>query len=184
MVRKTFIKPMSSLPHRFSEKAFRKYEKIIEQIAEKFPQPVTITPSKMGLSPETVRGRLRDAITSGINNRWPSSVNYGNLLHADVSGLVISLRPDGSVIAGTKDTIKQSNPLSLDSMVESDEIFDATHLSPVNITQIECLCWLAAEKQLKNKVKLAIDDIYAADLQSRYDIVLEPKPEQEAYLLS
>lgn len=172
-----------SLPHRFSESAFRKYEPIITEIAERFPSPVTITPSKMGLASETVRGRLRDAITSAINNRWDkSTVNYSKLLSADVAGLVISLRPDGTVVAGTKETIKEKKIESLDSIIELDEIFDCWFCKDPQ--QIELLCSLAAAKQFKSKIKLCLADDYAADLCNRYDIILEHKPEQQAYLLS
>ena len=174
---------MPTIPHRFSLAAFRKYEPVIAQIAVKFPQAVTINPSSMGLSGETVRGRLRDAITSCLSNRWqPTTVAYAALLHADASGLVVSLRPDGLVIVGTKETIRAPKPISLDSIVESDAIYDAT--SWMKPEQIELLCDLAAAKQLKNKVKLSLADDYAVDLQNRFDIVLEHKPDQNVYLLS
>ena len=172
-----------SLPHRFSESAFRKYEPYITEIAQRFPKPVTLSPSKMGLASETVRGRLRDAITSAINNRWPhSTVNYAMLLNADVSGLVVSLRPDGNVVVGTKDTIKEKKIESLDSIIESDEIFDATSI--VLTAQLDFLAHLAANKQLKNKCRVRLVKHYAETLQNTYDIILEPTNEPNEYLLS
>lgn len=176
-----------SIPHRFSESAFRKYEPYIKRIADEFPSPVTIDPRRLGLASETVRGRLRDAITSAINNRWPKSdVNYGNLLHADVNGLVVSLRPDGLVVVGTKETIKDAKQPALDSIIESNEIFDATEIVANAETSAEVclLAKLAAEKQLKNKVKIQIEDHNKQFLLETYDIILEMTDTPYTYLLS
>jgi hypothetical protein len=173
---------MSTLPHRFSEKSFRKYEPYITEIAQRFPQAVTINPAQLGLASETVRGRLRDAITSAINNRWEqTTVNYSMLLSADVGGLLISLRPDGLVVAGTKETIKAQTAIPLDSMIEPNGIFDCTTWTSPE--EIELLCALAAAKQLKNPIRLNLAKDYAEDLCNRYDIILEYK-QNETYLLS
>lgn len=172
-----------SLPHRFSESAFRKYESIITEIAQRFPKVVLVDPKTMNLSSETVRGRLRDAITSAINNRWEkSTVNYGMLLDADINGLVVSLRPNGMVAVGTKETVKdEAKPMS-NSIIESNEIFDAT--SYCHSHQIDFLAVLAAAKQLRNKVKITCNKMYAETLTEGFDIILEPTNNPDEYLLS
>lgn len=64
-----------TLPHRFTEKSFRRYEATIAELVDRFPQPITILAQQMGLSLCTISNRLRDAIRSYDENKWPSRID-------------------------------------------------------------------------------------------------------------
>lgn len=173
---------MNILPHRFSEKAFRKYEKVIAQIAATYPRPVRVSPATFGLSPETIRGRLRDACSSLATHQWKTSlVNIPAFNSIDQSQLTISIQPDGTVVAGNKQTIKEDAIDVIDAVAES-EIFDCTHLTSVSTNA--ALCALAHNQVLKHhlKVKLSIDEFNL--FTNSYDIILTPTNVPEIYTLS
>jgi hypothetical protein len=173
---------MNVLPHRFSESAFRKYEKVIAQIATSYPRPVRVSPAQFGLSPETIRGRLRDACSSLATHQWQTKlVNLAAFMSIDQSQLTISIQPDGTVVAGNKQTIKEDAIDVIDAVAES-EIFDCTHLTSVSANA--ALCALAHNQVIKHhlKVKLSIDEFNL--FTNSYDIILTPTNIPEIYILS
>ena len=64
---------MKDLPYRFREQSFRRFEPHINDIVNCFPEPIVIDPSP--LSQVTFSCRLRDAIKSLSENRWPTDIN-------------------------------------------------------------------------------------------------------------
>lgn len=159
------------LPHRFSESAFRKYEKVIARIVNVYPNAVQINPAQFGLSPETIRGRLRDACTSYHEHQWESTlVNLSSFLLIPQSELTISIKPDGTVIAGTKDSIKSEPASEPIDFAPDREVFDLTQLTSPLDTAL--LCHLAHHKQLTNRIRITIPDEAANAVQSQYDVVL------------
>lgn len=173
---------MRTLPHRFSESAFRKYEKVIAQIATTYPRPVRVSPAQFGLSPETIRGRLRDACSSLATHQWKTDlVNLPAFNAIDQSQLTISIQPDGTVVAGNKQTIKEDAIDVIDAVAEN-EIFDCTHLLSLSANNV--LCALAHNQVLKHhlKVKLSTDEFN--HFSNSYDIILTPTNTPEIYILS
>jgi hypothetical protein len=173
---------MNTLPHRFSESAFRKYEKVIAQIALSYPRPIRVSPAQFGLSPETIRGRLRDACSSLATHQWPTQlVDIRRFNAIDQSQLTISIQPDGTVVAGNKQTIKEDAIDVIDAVAES-EVFDCTHLPSVSSNA--ALCILAHNQVLKHhlKIKLSIDEFNL--FTNSYDIILTPTTTPEIYILS
>lgn len=160
-----------SLPHRFSEKSFRRYESIIAKAVNAFPLAVKINPSDLGLAAETVRGRLRDALTSYKEHRW-SSVRFEFHAFAQIHDrLVVALEPDGTVIIGTKDSIKSPRTEEAFIPVEND-ILDLSVFSSCSCEEI--LSFLAHSGALRKQIKLNINQQTANILLTKYDIVLTP----------
>jgi hypothetical protein len=173
---------MQHLPHRFTETAFRKYEKIIARIAENFPALTTINPRDLGLSPETVRGRLRDACTSLKEHGWITCVNTIKFSQIDLKVMVVSIKPEGMVVVGDKNTIKGEVKFEQFNVVSEVEILD---LTPVKaLTNNQLLCFLASQNALKKQLRLNLDPIEFTVLNENYDIVLTPQQELNTYLLS
>jgi hypothetical protein len=67
----------SPLIHRFSEKQFRKYEKIINHAVLQFPN--TTSAKDLPGSLETHTARIRDAMNSVLENKFPTMIDL-NLL--------------------------------------------------------------------------------------------------------
>lgn len=160
-----------TLPHRFSERSFRRYESVIAAIVIDFPRVTVVRPSDFKLSAETVRGRLRDAITSLKCHNWPTTINITQFLMI-YEQIVVSLRPDGMVAVGNKDTVK-------DTIVEPIVAIDPT--SVLDCTQVELsistMCWLAHSRALSKRLKFALTSESATSLMEQYDIVLTQQPD-------
>ena len=167
-----------TLPHRFSEKSFRRYERIIAASAERFPSVVVVNPADLELAGETVRGRLRDAIESYHKHNWTSCIDRVRFLMA-YDTLVVSLRPDGKVAVGNKDTVKQQETVTFD-VIDHSNVYDLTDKQ----IDIDLLCLLAHNQALKKRLKITIPtNEMATYLSENYDICLVKQPDN-AYLLS
>lgn len=160
-----------TLPHRFSEKSFRRYESVIATIVTDFPRVTVVRPSDFNLAAETVRGRLRDAITSLHQHLWQTKVDT-NCFHEIYDEIVVSLRPDGMVAVGNKDTVKNT-------VIEPIVAVDPT--SVLDCTQVELsistMCWLAHSRALSKRLKFALTLESATSLMEQYDIVLTQQPD-------
>ena len=66
------------LPYQLSEQSFRRYEQLINDVVNLYPNPVTAT--AVGINPNTMCCRLRDAIASVISNRWSTYINLNRLV--------------------------------------------------------------------------------------------------------
>lgn len=171
---------MPSLPHRFSEKSFRRYERIIAEVVTKFPQVVEVNPTHLELSPETVRGRLRDALSSFANNRWSSSIIDQDRFNAIHPEIVVSLRPDGTVAVGDKDTVKLK-ALAVFDAVNPSEIVDLSNTPRVDLS---FLAFLAHHHALSKRIRVRPPSPETAQaITDNFDIVLDPQPDG-TYLLS
>ena len=161
---------MNTLPQRFSEKAFRRYEHVIAQIARDFPKAVHVNPSAFGLAGETVRARLRDAITSYAEHIWQSIViDRPSFERISPSDLVVSLRPKGSVVVGTRASIRETADVFI--CPPATDSFDMSELT--SRENLSFLCYLAHNQLLRRPVLLSIEEQQTKTLMEMYDIVLE-----------
>jgi len=168
------------LAHRFSESAFRKYEKIISLIAEKYPEAVVIDPAHMGLSPETIRGRLRDACRSFLTNKWESKLDFAKFSAIPQDLLVISIREDGKVIAGTKESVKSDAEPALD-IVSDIDAFDITPY--LHRPQVELLLVLAHFGCLKKQLRLPLALSDAMKYYETFDVAFTPTNDPNTCIL-
>jgi hypothetical protein len=70
---------MSLIPYRFREATFRRYEPLITEIVACHPRSLAVDANKIGLSPETLSARLRDAVKSLLVNKWPTNIDTAKL---------------------------------------------------------------------------------------------------------
>ena len=169
---------MTHLPHRFSEKSFRRYEGIIYASVERFPQPTVVNPLDITLSAETVRGRLRDAITSLKTHSWQTTIPMDVFLKIHDS-IVVSLRPDGKVVVGDKDTVKLDE-VAVFSAVDPTTVLDCTQFTDLSLATA---CYLAHNRALGKKLKLKLLPEIAKQMTENYDILLVEQ-QDNIYLLS
>lgn len=88
-----------SVPPRFTEEAFRRYEPFITHAMNVLPSEYDIhARSSLGLSPETVSARLRDAMRSLKTYAWPTSVNMTKFLSLYDTLEVARKRSDAEII--------------------------------------------------------------------------------------
>lgn len=80
-------------PFHKSERNFRRYESLLKQILQAYPNPSFVKPE--GLSIETVINRLRDAMKYFLKSSWESDIT-----HAEMKRMVDAfvLTHDGSTI--------------------------------------------------------------------------------------
>lgn len=115
-----------SLPHRLSEKSFRRYEEVIANAVDAAPQIVTIDPKQFNLAATTITARLRDAILSYYKYNW-SSTMIDRRKFADIyrwPGIVVSQRNDGNIIVGTPLSVAAEDvkPLTATANVEPTQL--------------------------------------------------------------
>lgn len=95
-----------SVPHRFRESSFRRYEKHIALIVDRFPETVTITPGgDLPNSGVTVVSRLRDAIHAYDDENWPSVLINQDKFESIGRYIICAERSEG-IICGSKEQIK------------------------------------------------------------------------------
>jgi hypothetical protein len=64
-----------TLPHRFREEQFRRFESLLVNVVNSFPTPITVVPhSAYNMAPETFRSRFKDSLRSLKEFRWPTTV--------------------------------------------------------------------------------------------------------------
>lgn len=170
---------MSTLPHRFAEKSFRRYESTIAKVVNTFPWAVKVSPQAFGLSAETVRGRLRDALTSYFNHRWHTTMFNPDSFDKVHENLIVSLQADGTVIVGTKEAIKA--PQAEEVFIPSVDVLDLSTFYSSSCEEV--LSFLAHSGALKKQIKLVLNQTTADVLLSKYDIVLTPVTNENTYLL-
>lgn len=133
----------------------------------------------MGLSAETVRGRLRDAITSLKTNCWPTALDLQVFLKIHDS-IVVSLRPDGNVVAGDKDTVKDLK-VEVFTTVDPTTVLDCTQCD----ISLSTACFLAHNRALSKKLRLKLNPETAKQMAEEFDILLvEENNTENTYLLS
>jgi len=173
-----------TLPHRFSESAFRRYEQTIADLVTAYPSAIEVNPSSFGLSSETVRGRLRDALDSYDKHRWPStkidSIKYITL---SFPLLAVRLRDDGMVVAGPKDALKGNDiRIIVAPPAAITGIQDVTNFT--GELYLNAFAFLAHNQALSKKLKVWSTAEVITALSSRYDCVFEKTADPNTYLLS
>lgn len=169
---------MSTIPFRFSEKQFRRYELIIAQVVNTFPSLVVIEPKTLGLSPETIRGRLRDAITSFKQYHWESNkidLPRFTTIHSDI---VVSVNHEGKVLVGDKTTIKTTPPEPF-VFVDTESTLDCTDFDSNQLTTV---ARLAHNKALSKRIIVSASAEQVAILQQSFDVAFIQQPDG-TYLL-
>ena len=161
----------NSLPHRFSEKSFRRYESTIAQAVNGYPYAIIINPIHFKLASETVRGRLRDALTSYDTHRWSTILFTPEAFDKAHPHIIVRLLPDGKVHFGPEATIMFDSPHKEFVPMDS-EILDLTNVSSFSCEDL--LCYLAHSGALKKQIKLNINQQTADILLTKYDIALTP----------
>ena len=169
---------MTPLPHRFSEKSFRRYEPIIATVVSEFPNVTLVRPSDLELSAETVRGRLRDAITSLRTHMWQTKIDVTRFA-AIYPAIVVSLRPDGMVAVGDEHTVK-NQVVEPFNAIDPTNVLDCTSNPDIDM---QTLCILAHNRALSKRIKIKLIPEDAKSWMEAYDIVLTPQP-NDTYLLS
>jgi hypothetical protein len=125
-----------SLPHRFREDQFRRYEPTIAKIVAGFPGPVQITPAS-GLSPITFENRLRDAMASLATNKWPSIVD--EKFHLYYPSIVVA-NNNGILLAGDRAHLKMMSAIRTEVSRQQPE---AKHLVVQEIKHLDFILELA-----------------------------------------
>lgn len=107
----------NDIPPRFREEAFRRYEAIIKTAIDILPSELDIDPrGTLGLSPETVTNRLRDAMRSLKQYRWTTSVDMVRFLeHFDRLEVARKRANDSLIVVRLKEkkTVQTSRQLDL-----------------------------------------------------------------------
>jgi hypothetical protein len=135
-----------------------------------------------GLSPETIRGRLRDACSSLAFHQWKTKlVDLPSFNSIDQTQLTISIQPDGTVVAGNKQTIKEDVVDVIDAVAEN-EIFDCTDITPTTSTDITIQYAHAGLFKKHLRIKLTQTEYF--HYLATYDIMLTQTDTPDTYILS
>lgn len=172
----------SSLPYRFRKEAFDRYELAIADIVDKFPNICTFYPVQSGLSPTTFSCRLRDAMNSAHDNHWPSKlINLAKFydVHKDI---VVSERPDGTVIVGSRDTIR--TPITPTKVATPNFQGDAIDFSIDTMADAELIGKLAAKRAFVGPLRLTnLTEELADFLAANFDVEITKQPDNSYILI-
>lgn len=175
---------MNSLPHRFREKQFRRFESIIATVTNCFPARVDVNPTSYEMSPVTFSCRLRDAMNSLATNRWPTSVNMERFdaIHKEIK---VSERITGLVHIGDKDTIRDHDErrelLGIERYGAKDIPITFTNPSP---SAVHTLVRLAEARVLNCQVHLVgVQETLLQTLSEQHDISFEKQTDGSFLLI-
>jgi hypothetical protein len=195
-----------SLPPRFRESAFRRYEHVISQIVHAYPQAVSFHPQRdFHQSPVTFSNRLRDAITSLHRFGWPSNdIDMAKFL-ANHHDYVVSER-GVDVYVGSRTALKALFDPPKDPLVAKATIHPLSAQTTATIAvsttlpnpePFDCLQWSAYPQILDflltlvhNRVitrpilvhPISADD--ALDFESRFDLLITTDTDNKHSVIS
>ncbi len=156
-----------SLPYRFREDSFRKYESVILEITNSIPRKSIFT---TGLSPVTFACRLRDAMRSLSDNRWETQINMEKFLkwHPQI---MVSEQADGSVAVGTRESLKTVIDDAIAVFIPNTDNTTSNEVIRVaNLNEARILAELASFRLLVKKVRISnLSDEDAKLLEETYD---------------
>ena len=98
-----------TIPQRFSETAFRRYEGVIRMTLNAYPQPSVFDPSP--LSSETFSHRLRDAMTSLLLYKWTTDIDLDRFAQLR-DKLVVRIAPEGHILVCGADQTTVGKPVT------------------------------------------------------------------------
>lgn len=169
------VKPIS-LPPRFSERAFRRYESVLKSAVDNHPNEVVVDPAQFGLSLATVEQRLRDAKRSFIDNKWVSTIDRDKFLRLqDADDLQVRSETDGKIHIG-RPPMKEMT-LTAELIAGPSRNVAVLDFKGLMLNSIQTLCALASERALARPIRLAITSAEADVLFESYDISLAPQPD-------
>lgn len=106
----------TTIPHRFSERSFRRYESDIAQISAAYPGLITLSPGDLSI--ETYTHRLRDAIRGVLEYHYPTTIDLAKLAKQDICVRVVH----GEIQAGSRKELAKAlsrQQTALPSIVEN-----------------------------------------------------------------
>lgn len=178
-----------TLPPRFREKAFRRYEEAIAAAVRAYPQTIEVNPQAFDLSPVTVAQRLRDAKKSYFDNDWDSSsinrkrfeaVHDDLIVRETMSGMVkVGPSKEATVFEIQRDKLAD-NFAVIEDLGRFNQVLDMTDQGA---PEIRFLCILASKRALAVKIKVSLDESLVESLYDSYDINLE-RQEDGFYILT
>lgn len=139
------------LPHRFRELSFRFYEPYIAQVVRAFPQPITIRPSTVNLSPITFACRFRDAIKSLAKYKWGTTeVNMDKFLTCYEQIGVSEGGNAGVLTIGDKKNLKKTSEglVNASAIVSTLNQNDGKIYTLTSESQLAMVCALASDRAL------------------------------------
>lgn len=175
----------SPIPHRFREASYRRYEIIINQAVEAFPNCVTFKPSDFQLASVTFACRCRDAMKSLKENQWNTFIDLAKFnTHFDT--IVLSERTDGTIIIGSKESIAKT---AANALIPAFHIEAPTTLSSdiILLKSKDCkdlIMLLSHRRMLSPHILLAgLTPTEVTDYQNMYDIAIEEQDNQTHILI-
>lgn len=173
-----FMNNPTTLPHRFRESSFRKYEHFLTQAVNAYPKTIAVWPRSLGLSPVTFACRCRDAITSYKQHRWDSTINAAKFREvADL--LIVSERDNGSILIGSREAMMTPRHTAADYIAATD----TPVLTLTTKAEKDFLMQLSHKRVIMPQLHIVgLTDAEAAVYQGQYDIALN-KHSDTVYVL-
>lgn len=166
-----------TLPHRFRETQFRRYELAIASVVERFPNITRFTPEEIGLSAVTFACRFRDACASFFNHSWTSDTINRTKFNTIYQDMVVSERGH-EVWVGSAEMLKAPPVYSIEAQYLGTPLpINAGMFSPFSL-----LAYLSHNRLLQPVLITDLSDAAAQQLLSEYDINLVKTP--QGYVLS
>ena len=99
----------NQIPHRFNEQSFRRYEPFIKRVMEDWPSVLTFDVRPIATC--TFACRLRDAMRSLVQFRWPTSIDLEKFIKLQPE-VCVSERINGQVLVGPIYLLRTRKPIS------------------------------------------------------------------------
>lgn len=169
--------PTANVPHRFSEKQFRRYEPHIATVVRNWPG---ITRFKPTCSIETFSCRFRDAIRGLFIYRYITLINYDELL--SIRGALTVAQKGDCVVIGPKLVVAAYSPTSNAEVPTNSEA--PTLLTNPPRPVLEAFCLLLSGKYITTPLIVTnVDATILLEMQDRYDVVATEQPDGSTIII-
>lgn len=157
---------MPTIPYRFREQSFRRYERVIESVVNQYPICFSVNPKDQGYTYLTFSNGLRNAMASLLKYNWQTTINMARFRELYPKKIEVVEGEDGLLIVRDKNTTKQPQTPITPVASRNDWIF--------NLGDENLIFRLAELKLLTQPIlieKMGKDE--ASQLEASFDIALE-----------
>lgn len=178
VIYRTLLTPMATIPSRFKEHMFAQVAEHLGTALLRYPSAVRIDPRPLAV--DTMARKLREAIVAKQTYGWKHHFVDEALWASHIEKFKISVEPEGTILIGTGDAIKQRQIVTIGVAEESTDavgVLPMLRLTSATTADIENICSLLHFRRFSPTPIVEISDLTPEQIESleqRYDIAIIP----------
>ena len=177
VVHHTDFTPMPQIPSRYKQAVFDSVAPYWAEALNKYPKAIIITP-KDDESIETLARKLRESRVGKLQYGWKHAAVDEKLWERFQASFHVTISPNGTIRLGPSHF---TEVCAFEAVLTSQNVI---LVSAKNTEVIENFCNLVSQRVFDPKPSFVIYGLtpeQAADLQNRYDLILEPRQDGKSF---